>query len=203
MGGLDKIEAQYRRRRLTTRERVPALLDPGSFIEFGALAHSERDEVADHSPGDGKIIGFGAINGRKVGVGADDVTVFHTGSSYIGVKKVDHLGNMCFKHGFPFIFLGECGGARIPDLMISRGLPRFGVSLDLVKRNRGVPMITAILGESFGGSAWYAAGQFHVDDVSDPRATRSMILQLLEYTCGDRFPKPVAERPLLSWPLRL
>src|SRR5215471_5161804 len=157
MGGPDKIEAQRKRGRMTARERVLALLDPGSFIEFGALAHSERDEVADRSPSDGKIIGFGTINGRKVGVGADDVTVFHASSSYIGMKKVDRLAQMCFKHGFPFIFLGECGGARNPDIMPSRGLPRFGVSLDLVKRNRSVPMITAILGESFGGSSWYAA----------------------------------------------
>src|ERR1700741_3846713 len=126
MGGQDKIEAHHRKGRMTARERIHALLDPGSFMEFGALAHSERDEVADRSPGDGKIIGFGTINGRKVGVGADDVTVFHASSSYIGVKKVDRLENMCFKHGFPFIFLGECGGARIPDIMTSRGLPRFG-----------------------------------------------------------------------------
>src|SRR5215470_9819427 len=157
MGGSDKIEAQHARGRMTARERVLALLDPGSFMEFGALAHSERDEVADRSPGDGKIIGFGTINGRKVAVGADDVTVFHASSSYVGMKKVDRLENMAFKHGFPFIFLGECGGARIPDIMTSRGLPRFGVSLELMKRNRTVPMITAILGESFGGSSWYAA----------------------------------------------
>jgi len=157
MGGPDKIEAQRRRGRLTARERIHALLDSGSFIEIGALAHSERDEVADRSPGDGKIIGLGTINGRKVGVGADDVTVFHASSSYVGMKKVDRIENMAFKHGFPFIFLGECGGARIPDIMTSRGLPRFGVSLDLMKRNRTVPMVTAILGESFGGSSWYAA----------------------------------------------
>jgi acetyl-CoA carboxylase carboxyltransferase component len=67
MGGLEKIEAQHQRGRMTARERILALLDPGSFIEFGALAHSERDEAADRSPGDGKIIGFGTINGRKVG----------------------------------------------------------------------------------------------------------------------------------------
>jgi acetyl-CoA carboxylase carboxyltransferase component len=157
MGGLDKIEAQHSRGRMTARERILALLDPGSFVEFGALAHSERDEVADRTPGDGKITGLGTIMGRKVGVGADDVTVFHASSSYIGGKKVRRLEEMCYKHGFPFIFLGECGGARLPDIMTSRGLPRFSVALDLVKRNRTVPMITAILGESFGGSSWYAA----------------------------------------------
>ena len=157
MGGPDKIEAQHRKGRMTARERISALLDPGSFMELGALAHSERDEVADRSPGDGKIIGLGTIAGRKVGVGADDVTVFHASSSYVGMKKVERIENMAYKHGFPFIFLGECGGARIPDIMTSRGLPRFGVSLELMKRNRTVPMITAILGESFGGSSWYAA----------------------------------------------
>lgn len=157
MGGLDKVAAQHRRGRMTARERILALLDPGSFVEFGALAHSERDEVAARTPGDGKIVGLGTVMGRKVGVGADDVTVFHASSSYVGGKKVHRVEHMCYKHGFPFIFLGECGGARLPDIMTSRGLPRFSVALDLVQRNRTVPMITAILGESFGGSSWYAA----------------------------------------------
>ncbi len=75
MGGLDKIEAQHQRGRMTARERILALLDPGTFMELGALAHSERSEVAERTPGDGKIVGLGKIQGRKVGVGADDVTV--------------------------------------------------------------------------------------------------------------------------------
>ena len=61
------------------------------------------------------------LPGRKVGVGADDVTVFHASSSYVGMKKVERMEKMGFKHGFPFVFLGECGGARIPDIMTSRG----------------------------------------------------------------------------------
>ena len=157
MGGPDKIEAQHQRGRMTARERITALLDPGSFMELGALAHSERSEVAERTPGDGKIVGLGKIQGRQVGVAADDVTVFHASSSYVGSKKVHRVEEMCYKHGFPLIFLGECGGARLPDIMTSSGFPRFALPLDFVKRNRTVPRITAILGESFGGSSWYAA----------------------------------------------
>ena len=106
MGGPDKIEAQHQRGRMTARERILALLDPGSFMELGALAHSERSEVAERTPGDGKIVGFGKIQGRKVGVGADDVTVFHASSAYVGGKKVHRIEELCYKHGFPLIFLG-------------------------------------------------------------------------------------------------
>ena len=62
-----------------------------------------------------------------------------------------------------------------------------------------------VLAESpdFDTAPWGAAGQFHVDDVIDPRSTRAVIPRSLEYACGDRFPRPVSERPLLSWPLRL
>jgi methylmalonyl-CoA decarboxylase subunit alpha len=62
-----------------------------------------------------------------------------------------------------------------------------------------------ILAESadFDTAPWGAAGGFHIDDVIDPRATRSVIIHSLDYTYGERFPRPVAERPLLSWPLRL
>ena len=62
-----------------------------------------------------------------------------------------------------------------------------------------------LLAESadFDTTPWGAAGHFHVDDVIDPRETRAVILRSLDWTCGERFPRPVSERPLLSWPLRL
>jgi acetyl-CoA carboxylase carboxyltransferase component len=121
---------------MTARERILALLDPGSFSEFGALAHSEREAIADRSPGDGKIIGLGMINGRKVGVGADDITVFHASSSYVGMKKVDCLEKMCFKHGFPFIFLGECGARSSYDRW-------------------SMPAAIASHGQSLNGPSWH------------------------------------------------
>jgi len=62
-----------------------------------------------------------------------------------------------------------------------------------------------ILAESpeFETAPWGAAGDFHIDDVIGPRATRSVIIRSFDYACGERFPRPVAERPLLAWPLRL
>ena len=62
MGGPDKIEAQHRKGRLTARERITGFCSiPVVFAQVGALAHSERDEVADRYPGDGKVIGLGTI----------------------------------------------------------------------------------------------------------------------------------------------
>ena len=139
MGGPDKIEAQHQRGRLTARERILALLDPGSFMELGALAHSERSEVAERTPGDGKIVGLGKIQGRKVGVGADDVTVFHASSAYVGGKKVHRIEGLCYKRGSLLIFLGESGGGQLPDIMTSSGFPRIAPPRDLVQRNRTVP----------------------------------------------------------------
>ena len=185
MGGPDKIAAQHQKGRMTARERILALLDPGSFMELGALAHSERSEVAERTPGDGKIAGLGTIHGRKVGIAADDVTVFHASSAFVGGKKVHRIEEMCYKHGFPLIFLGECGGGRLPDIMTSSGFPRIAPPLDLVQRNRTVPRLTAILGESFGGSSWYAAvSDFVVQTVGSCLAVSSP--RMVEMATGEK-----------------
>lgn len=185
MGGADKVAAQHQRGRMTARERISELLDTDSFMELGTLAHSERDEVAARTPGDGKIVGFGTISGRKVGIAADDVTVFHASSAFVGGKKVHRIEEFCYKNGLPLIFLGECGGGRLPDIMTSSGFPRIAPPLDLVQRNRTVPRMTAILGESFGGSSWYAAvSDFVVQTVGSCLAVSSP--RVIEIATGEK-----------------
>lgn len=157
MGGAEKVARQHARGRLTVRERVDRLLDPESFFEIGTFTHSEREEVAAISPGDGKLSGLGTIAGRPVSVAGDDVTVFHGSSAYVASKRTHKALKMAVANGHPFIYLGETGGARLPDTLGSVGFTRIRPSAETGRRQRRVPMITAIMGDSFGGSSFEAA----------------------------------------------
>ena len=74
MGGEQKLEQRRASGNLNARERLDCLLDAGSFNEFGLFATSHRKEDAEKTPADGKIAGFGTINGRQVGVISNDFT---------------------------------------------------------------------------------------------------------------------------------
>lgn len=158
MGGADKIARQHAKGRLTARERIAKLLDPNSFDEQGLLAHSDLPEAADKTPADGKIAGFGSIDQRTVFVGADDVTVMAGAGGRIGVGKLMKGMKYAAEKGYPCIQLGDAGGARVPDIMGSTGMMSMVYPIkDSEPRNRRVPLITAIMGECFGGSAWTAS----------------------------------------------
>lgn len=66
MGGAERVAAQHGAGRLTARERVALLLDEGSFVELGMLAHSDRPEVGERAPADAAVTGVGTVEGRKV-----------------------------------------------------------------------------------------------------------------------------------------
>src|SRR5258706_9282179 len=107
MGGADKLAARAQQGLLNARERVDALLDPGSFLESGLLAHSYRPEDREHTPADGKITGFGRIDSREVAVAANDFTVMGASSSYVNGKKIAHLKKVATQRGAPVVWLGE------------------------------------------------------------------------------------------------
>jgi acetyl-CoA carboxylase carboxyltransferase component len=157
MGGPEKVAALHEDGRMTIRDRIDALLDPGTFVELGTFSHSNRVPDRPATPGDGKIGGHGLLGGRPVTVVGDDVTVKRASSSLIGSRKLDRLFEQALTAGNPFVYLGETGGARIPDTMGAEGftslppMPAFG------QRRRRIPHATAILGESFGGSSFQAA----------------------------------------------
>lgn len=158
MGGDDKIARQHAKGRLTARERIAQVLDPDSFQELGLLAHSDLPEAADKTPADGKIAGFGAIDARTVYVGADDVTVMAGAGGRIGVGKQLKAMHYAIEKGFPCVQLGDAGGARVPDIMGSVGMMSMVYPIaDTLPRDRRVPLITAIMGECFGGSTWTAS----------------------------------------------
>ena len=157
MGSADRIQRQHDKGRLTIRERLDLLFDGGSFREIGTFAFSEQPDVRDRTPGDGKIGGWGAIDGRPATAAGDDVTVLHGSSSVVGGARMKRIYDQSLRQGVPFVYFGETGGARLPDSLGSEGFSKIHPGLESARRRRRIPMATAIVGESFGGSSFHAA----------------------------------------------
>lgn len=158
MGGEEKL----RRRRavgvLDARERIDHLVDPESFIESGLLGVSSvGTEDREHTPADGKVAGFARVDGRPIAVASNDFTVKGASSSLTNMKKIGHVKRVATECGFPLVFFGESSGARMPDNMGSRGMGTLlGNDPTQYVRRRETPWASAILGQCFGSSAWYA-----------------------------------------------
>lgn len=154
MGGPEKLKRRKNAGVLNAKERVDYLFDKKTFRESGLFGTSYLPDMKDQTPRDGKICGFGKIDGRKVGVVAYDFTVKGSSSSYTNNKKMSHIKETGTKRGIPVVFLGESTGVRMPDIM-GEGMgftaegPRF-------LRLRKAPWVSAQLGMCFGSSAWHA-----------------------------------------------
>jgi acetyl-CoA carboxylase carboxyltransferase component len=158
MGGPEKIEKRRNSGFLNARERMAYLLDKDTFIETGLLgASSVFEEDRDKTPADGKITGFGKIDGRDVAVAVNDFTVKGSSTSATNSKKVGHVRRVATERGMPAIFVGESTGARLPDAMGSKGMGALlGTDITQFQRMRDTPWCAAALGPSFGSSAWLA-----------------------------------------------
>ena len=157
MGGPQKVAKHHASGRLTARERIDGLVDPGSFVELGLLAHSDIDEAAERTPADGKVCGVGRIDGRLAAVCAYDATVLAGAGGRVGTRKVQHLLRLAVENGYPIVMLHEGGGARIPDILGSDGILSSPGMIEHALRMRRVPMVTAVLGDGFGQTSWDAA----------------------------------------------
>ena len=142
---------------LNARERIERLLDSGSFVESGLFATSHRPEVRDRTPADGKIAGYGTIEGRHVALVSNDFTVMGASSSVVNGKKIRHMRDVASRHGMPLIFLGESAGARMPDRMGAAGRAIIAQDPTEYQRLRESPWVSALLGQCYGSSTWYAA----------------------------------------------
>ena len=161
MGGTEKIKKHHDKGKLTARERIDRLLDPDTFLEVGMLNHSDVAGMEDKTPADSKVAGFGKIDGRRVAVVSNDFTVLAATSSRIAGRKEGELKALAAHRGYPVVYLGEAGGARMPDIMGSAGLASYGgggfdTYLQIMSRVRQTPMLTAILGECYGMPTWMA-----------------------------------------------
>ena len=161
MGGEKKIRLQHDRGRYTARERIDLLLDDDSFFEVGRFAHSDMPGMEEKTPADSKITGYGRIAGRQVAVSANDFTVMAATTSRTAGKKERLIKNYSADRGLPMIYLGEAGGARMPDIMGAKGLASFGGGdfdsfIQIMSRERKNLLITAIMGECYGMPTWMA-----------------------------------------------
>ncbi|MBA3008739.1 MAG: carboxyl transferase [Proteobacteria bacterium] len=161
MGGQIKIDRQHEKGRYAARERIDKLLDPDSFFEVGRFAHSDMPGMEGKTPADSKIAGYGKIDGRQVAITANDFTVMAATSSRVAGKKEHQIKNYAAKKGLPMVYLGEAGGARMPDIMGAKGLTSFGGGgfdsfIEIMSRVRKNLFITAIMGECYGMPTWMA-----------------------------------------------
>jgi propionyl-CoA carboxylase beta chain len=158
-GGIEKIEKQHKAGRNTARERILALLDDSTFVEFDKLVtHRCNDFEMEKNkvPGDGMITGYGKIDGRLVFVFAQDFTVFGGTMSRANADKVIKVMDTAMKVGAPVIGLNDSGGARIQE-----GVESLAGYADIFYRNvmsSGViPQISAIMGPCAGGAVYSPA----------------------------------------------
>jgi acetyl-CoA carboxylase carboxyltransferase component len=161
MGGPKKIKIRHDQGKLTARERISCLLDPDTFFEVGMLNCSDMPGMEDKTPADSKVAGYGKIDGRTVAVIANDFTVFAATSSRVAGHKEGDVGQTAVNKGFPVVYLGESGGARMPDIMGAKGLASYGgggydTFLKLMSRVRRTPLVTAVMGECYGMPTWMA-----------------------------------------------
>ncbi len=156
MGGPEKLARRKASGIMNARERIDYLIDQGTFLESGLFGTSIFPAMREKSPADGKIAGFGKINGREIGISSNDFTVMGASSSQVNGKKIGHIKDVATKRGLPLVFLGESTGARMPDVM---GATSMGSSSKPTQylRMRETPWVSAVLGHCFGSSAWYAS----------------------------------------------
>ncbi len=165
MGGPEKLARRKAAGILNARERLARLCDPGTFIESGLFATSTSNPAdRDTTPGDGKVTGFGKVNGRETAVLANDFTVMGASSGSTNGRKIAHMKRVATQRGLPMVFLGESSGARMPDHMGSRGMGALlGNDGAQYQRMRETPWASATLGLSYGSSSWYAVlSEFNV-----------------------------------------
>ena len=156
MGGKARLERRRNAGILNARERIDYLLDKGSFLESGLFATSAIPADRADTPGDGKLSGYGRIDGREVVVVANDFTVKGASSAATNMKKIGQMQRTATERGLPMIFLGESSGARIPDNMGALGMGNLlANSPTQYRRLRESPWASAVLGMCYGSSTWY------------------------------------------------
>jgi len=158
-GGVERIEAQHARGKLTARERLELLVDAGTFVELDAFVVHRTSEfgLADERYlGDGVVTGHAMIDGRQVFLFSQDFTVFGGSLSEAYAEKICKVMDLAMKVGAPIVGLNDSGGARIQE-----GVASLGGYAEIFLRNvlasGVVPQISVVLGPCAGGAVYSPA----------------------------------------------
>jgi propionyl-CoA carboxylase beta chain len=160
-GGQERIDAQHGKGKLTARERIDLLVDPGSFVEIDRfVTHRCRDfgmeDKRTQILGDGVVVGSARIDGRPLYLFSQDFTVFGGSLSETHAAKICKVMDLAMKMGVPVIGLNDSGGARIQEGVVS-----LGGYADIFLRNTlasgVIPQISAIMGPCAGGAVYSPA----------------------------------------------
>src|SRR6202012_2635373 len=154
--GKRRIEAQHAKGKLTARERLEILLDPGSFEEWDMFVEHRSHDFGigeQKVPGDGVVTGYGEINGRLVFVFSQDFTVFGGSLSEAHAEKMCKIMDQAMRVGGPVIGLNDSGGARIQE-----GVASLAGYAEVFERNAlasgVVPQVSLIMGPCAGGAVY-------------------------------------------------
>ena len=158
-GGERRIQNQHAKGKLTARERISALFDPGSFEEWDMFVEHRCTDfgMSDQTiPGDGVVTGYGTVNGRLVFVFSQDFTVFGGSLSESHAEKICKIMDQAMKVGAPVIGLNDSGGARIQE-----GIASLAGYAEVFQRNvlasGVVPQVSVIMGPCAGGAVYSPA----------------------------------------------
>jgi len=167
LGGEDAIAKLHGAGKLTARERIDLLLDPGSFQEFGLLARSQYPGLRERTPADGVVVGSGTIDGRLVFVTSEDATVLAGTRGRVAEAKTARMRELAIRERKPFIALMEAGAGRFQEnngaIAAAMGA-RFG---EHYRMSGLTPQVAAVMGACFGGPSFTAAQSDFISIVED------------------------------------
>ncbi len=157
MGGPDKIAKQHSLGKLTVRERLELLFDPGSFLETGLLGHHQSASPqmqGKFTPGDGVVTGVGEINGRKTCLIAYDFTVMAGSMGMVGEFKAMRMRELALRERIPIVWLIDSAGARIQEAAGSTFARTGELFKEQVIMSGVVPQVAAMMGPGAAGTAY-------------------------------------------------
>lgn len=159
MGGADRVQRQRDLGKTTVRERVDALVDPGTFVELGQLADSMDPalQAKGFMAADGCVTGIGDIDGRRVAIAAYDFTVMAGSMGVVNEAKVTRLRELVLRQRIPIVWLLDSAGARVGSGSGSTFAGAGALFREQVALSGVVPQVAALMGHCAAGTAYIPA----------------------------------------------